>query len=84
MMQDEETSLPAVLMAFVLGGLLGAGLAMLFAPESGSRMRDRIRGMAGDLRDRATERAGSVRDRATATTKDFRDRAESAMESAAS
>jgi gas vesicle protein len=84
MRQDQDTSTPAVFMAFILGGLLGAGLAMLFAPESGSRLRDRIRDMAGDMRDRATDMAGTARDRAATMTKDLRDRAESAMESAAS
>ncbi len=84
MMEEQESSMPAVLMAFFLGGLLGAGLAMLFAPESGTRMRSRIRDMADDMRERATEMAGNVRGRAAEMTKDLRSRGEGMMESAAS
>lgn len=31
---------------FVLGGLIGAGLALLFAPRSGKDTREKLKGMA--------------------------------------
>ncbi len=82
MMQDQETSTPALMIAFVMGGLLGAGLAMLFAPEPGSRMRERIRDMASGMSDRASDMMTNAREQAADLGKDLRDRAEGAMESA--
>ena len=35
-----------ILMAFLAGGLLGAGLALLYAPVSGLEARERIGGLA--------------------------------------
>lgn len=40
----------------VLGAVIGAGIALLTAPESGRRTRKRIRRVAHDARDTATDR----------------------------
>lgn len=37
---------------FVLGGLIGAGLALLFAPRSGKATREKLSDMARDAADR--------------------------------
>jgi gas vesicle protein len=44
-----------VLLAFLAGGLVGAGLALLYAPVSGREARERIGGLAGDLKKRTDE-----------------------------
>jgi gas vesicle protein len=44
----------SVLTSLLIGGLVGAGLAMLFTPHSGRKMRRRITDMAEDARDYAT------------------------------
>ncbi|MEW6117477.1 MAG: YtxH domain-containing protein [Nitrospirota bacterium] len=44
----------SVITSLLVGGLVGAGLAMLFTPHSGKRMRRRITDMAEDARDYAT------------------------------
>ncbi len=84
MMQDQEPFTPAVMIAFALGGVLGAALTMLFAPEPGSRMRERIRDMASDMRDRASGMMDDARTRAADLGKDLRNRAQGAMESVVS
>jgi len=50
-----------VIVALVVGGLLGAGLALLLAPQSGRRTRQQIADLAEDLKDYATDLSGKVR-----------------------
>ena len=50
-----------ILMAFLAGGLVGAGLALLYAPVSGREARERIGGLAGDLRKKTEEWSGDVK-----------------------
>jgi hypothetical protein len=59
---------------FVLGGLvgaaIGAGVALLFAPESGEQLRADIRARAdevvGEIKDAATERRAQLQSRLSA------------------
>ena len=44
-----------VLGGLLLGGLIGAGTALLFAPQSGERTRATIQNKTMELRDRTTE-----------------------------
>ena len=63
-MSEERGCAPASLvLAFLLGGALGASLALLFAPEGGPQTRSRLRGLATDLRDRSVNLADDLRDR---------------------
>ena len=50
-----------VLLAFLAGGLVGAGLALLYTPVSGREARERIGGLAGDLRKKTDEWTGDVK-----------------------
>ena len=38
-----------VIMAFIFGGIVGAGLAILFAPASGEETREKISDMEDDM-----------------------------------
>jgi gas vesicle protein len=61
-MSDERCcSSGGVLLAFLAGGLVGAGLALLYAPVSGREARERIGGLAGDLRKRAEDWTGDLK-----------------------
>ncbi|TAN62776.1 YtxH domain-containing protein [bacterium] len=43
-------------LAFIVGGLVGAGIALLYAPASGAETRKRIRKGVGDACDLATDK----------------------------
>lgn len=48
-------------MAFLAGGLIGAGLALIYAPMSGRETREKITGLAGDLRKRTEDWGGDIK-----------------------
>jgi len=52
-MCEERGCSGGALMAFLAGGLIGAGLALLYAPVSGKEAREKLGGLAGDLRKNA-------------------------------
>jgi gas vesicle protein len=62
-MNDDRccSSSGGVLLAFLAGGMVGAGLALLYAPVSGREARERIGGLAGDLRKKSEEWTGEVK-----------------------
>jgi gas vesicle protein len=69
-MRDEGFGAGSVLLSFLLGGVVGAGIAFLVAPQSGRETREKIRGFADDARekasgyvDQAKEKAGSYVDK---------------------
>ena len=77
----------ATMVSFLLGGLVGAGVALLFAPQSGTELRGRIgeaarqgadRGRA--LTDRAVERGRALVDEARQGMQWQRDRVSAAIE----
>ncbi|NJD62460.1 MAG: YtxH domain-containing protein [Deltaproteobacteria bacterium] len=50
-----------MLLAFLAGGLLGAGLALLYAPVSGKEAREKINGLTEDLRRKAEGWSGDLK-----------------------
>jgi gas vesicle protein len=54
MKEDEGFSSGSVLMSFLLGGIVGAGLALLLAPQSGEETRKKIKEFADDVKDKTT------------------------------
>ena len=44
----------SVLVPFLVGGIVGAGIALLLAPKSGKELRKDIKDMATDTRDKLT------------------------------
>ena len=53
-----------VALGFILGGVLGASLALLLAPESGRRTQVRLRRLATDVRDKTLEVSEELREKA--------------------
>ena len=51
----------SLIVALVIGGLVGAGVALLLAPQSGKRTRQQIADLAEDLKDYASDLTDKVR-----------------------
>lgn len=62
---SEEKGIPAstVLVSFMAGAAIGAGLALLFAPKSGSEMRETIADLAEDAVDKIKEYSKEAQDK---------------------
>ena len=64
---EQETSSVKFVAGFLLGAIVGAGIALLAAPEAGMRTRRRIRRVAGELKHSAGDHwddlATDVKDR---------------------
>jgi len=61
MFNDDADSRAAVLASFLIGGIVGAGIALLFAPQSGKKTRGQIVDLTEDARDYATGYAKKLR-----------------------
>lgn len=59
---DHETQVFNFISGLVLGAVIGAGVALLTAPQSGRRTRRRIRRSANDFRDTAANRWDDLSD----------------------
>lgn len=71
----------AFLIGFVVGGLTGAVIALLFAPQSGEETRTYIKEKSIELRDRAAEQAEMVASKAEQLAEEARTRGKEAIES---
>lgn len=60
-MCDEKGCSGTTLVAFLAGGLIGAGIALLYAPVSGREAREKITDFAGDLKEKASGWTGDVK-----------------------
>jgi gas vesicle protein len=63
---DYETSSGSWLLTFILGGLIGAAVALLVAPKSGRQTREQLKDVAQD----AKEKAGGYYDQAKSKVTD--------------
>ncbi len=63
-MSDEQgVSAGTVLVSFVAGAAIGAGLALLYAPKSGREMRENIADLTEDAVDKIKEYAKEAQDK---------------------
>ena len=62
MYQEEASGAGTVLLAFILGAVSGAALALLYAPASGRETRDYLGERAREGRDQVTSAANKARD----------------------
>ncbi len=67
---NDGFSASSVFLAFVLGGIVGAGVALLMAPQSGKETREKIKGIADDIKEKATGYAGQIKDKVASVVED--------------
>ena len=65
--EDNGVSPSTVLVSFLAGAALGAGLALLYAPKSGREMREQIGDLADDAVDKIKEYTREAQDKIKAT-----------------
>ena len=84
-MRDEGYSSGSVLLSFLLGGVVGAGLALLFAPQSGRETRQKIKDLTDDVKDKTTEYVRQAKEKAASIVddgKEYYDEKKSILKSA--
>lgn len=79
-MSDRDTDFGTFLAGFVIGGLVGAAVALLYAPQSGEETRTIIKEKSIELKDKATETAEETRARAEKALEEARARADLAIQ----
>jgi len=67
MREESGYGVGSIFLSFILGGIVGAGLALLLAPESGSVTRKRIIDFAEDVKDKAKDYTEEMRGKVTST-----------------
>jgi gas vesicle protein len=73
-----------LLFSFLLGGVVGATVALLFAPASGEQTRRRIREATDEVSDNLKQEYGRVRDKAEIEISRLKNRASEGMTQAKS
>ena len=63
-MKDEGYSSGSMLVSFLLGGIVGAGLALLLAPRSGDETRKKISDFS-NVKDRTSDYVENTKDKLT-------------------
>ncbi len=72
MEENGSRGVGSVISSFFLGGLIGAGVALLLAPKAGSETREQIRGFAGSAKEKADDYYGQVKEAVTSTLENAR------------
>ena len=75
-MADNESDVGAFLSGFIIGGLVGAAVALVLAPQSGQETRAQIREKGIELKERGEEGLQEARARAGQAAVEVRARAD--------
>jgi gas vesicle protein len=65
--EERSHSASSIILAFFIGGLVGAGVAMLLAPQPGEEARRKIKELAEDAKEKAAGYAEQVKGKVTST-----------------
>lgn len=74
-MANEDNGLNAgtVILAFLGGAAVGAGLALLYAPKTGKELRTNIKGLTEDAIDKIKEYTADAQEKIKSTIEDGKD-----------
>ncbi|OGS34375.1 MAG: hypothetical protein A2293_12265 [Elusimicrobia bacterium RIFOXYB2_FULL_49_7] len=70
----ETSNTGEVILAFLVGGLVGAAAGILFAPRTGKETRQRIKGLSEDLSDRIRTMGEEMKEKAGKTVSEAKDK----------
>ncbi len=76
---SDRNAIGMLAVGFLLGALVGAVMALLFAPQSGEDTRSMIKDKSIELRDRAQETAEQARARTDEVVNQLKEQGQSAM-----
>jgi gas vesicle protein len=68
--------------AFLAGALIGAGVALLFAPQTGTELRGMLRSYASRAKDEAMERGKAAWDTAVERGREYYEKGQEAVQDA--
>jgi gas vesicle protein len=71
-MKDEGYGSGSLLLSFLLGGVVGAGLALLIAPQAGEETRRKIKELADDIKDKTNEYISETKEKVAAVADEGR------------
>jgi gas vesicle protein len=75
-MTERGSEAPDIMLSFLLGGVVGAAVALLYAPRAGNETRERLRTSV----QRGAERGRELKERMVGRGRDLLDNASSAVE----
>jgi len=81
-MAKNETNFLQVSFAFLLGGIVGATIALLYAPAPGEQTRKRIRQASDEMQNNVRQSYGRIKDKAEIEFSRMKDRASGSVNQA--
>jgi gas vesicle protein len=79
-MNDRNSDITTVIAAFILGGLVGAVVAILMAPQSGQETRSLIRDKSVELKDKAVGTAEDLANQTKSRVSEIKQQGEEMIE----
>jgi len=65
--EEGRSSAGSLILGFFIGGLVGAGVALLLAPQPGAETRQKIKELADEAKEKAAKYAEEVKGKVTST-----------------
>ncbi|MGZ3514374.1 MAG: YtxH domain-containing protein [Thermodesulfobacteriota bacterium] len=65
--EEDRCSASSLILGFFIGGLVGAGVALLLAPQSGRETRQKVKELADEAKEKAAKYAEEIKSKVTST-----------------